>query len=237
MRISVKEFGALAVVPPKPILKGIAPLFDSKDAKVRGAAKDLTVELTRWLGHDAVRRDLIEKMRGTMQAEVQAAAEAIEIGRAVRQRLTREERANPPPDTAGVDAMDVDGGDGAVVVATDAAPRPPTRTSLPTGSILDKLEKQPKDKETPKFWDAVNSAKWKERLDAMTRLKELADAPEARIRRLRRRRQGAQENRHQGCQHRVRGRGVRCGEASPRAARNGPGRRNTAARHARQAQG
>ena len=38
MRISVKEFGTPAVVPPKPILKGIAPLFDSKDAKVRGAA-------------------------------------------------------------------------------------------------------------------------------------------------------------------------------------------------------
>ena len=56
LRISVKEFGTPAVVPPKPILKGIAPLFDSKDAKVRGAAKDLTVELTRWLGHDAVRR-------------------------------------------------------------------------------------------------------------------------------------------------------------------------------------
>ena len=56
------------VVPPKPILKGIAPLFDSKDAKIRGAAKDLTVELTRWLGPDAVKRDLIDRMRDTMQA-------------------------------------------------------------------------------------------------------------------------------------------------------------------------
>ena len=88
------------------------------------------------------------------------------------------EQANPPPDTAGVDAMDVDGGDGAVVVATDAAPRLPDAYEFADPeSILDKLEKQPKDKETPKFWDAVNSAKWKERLDAVTRLKELADAP------------------------------------------------------------
>ena len=178
MRISVKEFGTPAVVPPKPILKGIAPLFDSKDAKVRGAAKDLTVELTRWLGHDAVRRDLIEKMRGTMQAEVRAAAEAIEIGRAVRQRLTRKEQANPPPSTSMASTPAVSGGDGAVVVATDAAPRLPDAYEFADPeSILDKLEKQPKDKETPKFWDAVNSAKWKERLDAMTRLKELADAP------------------------------------------------------------
>ena len=65
-----------------------------------------------------------------------------------------------------------------MVVATDAAPRLPDAYKLADPeSILDKLEKQPKDKETPKFWDAVNSAKWKERLDAVTRLKELADAP------------------------------------------------------------
>ena len=183
MRVSVKEFGTPVVVPPKPLLKGIAPLFDSKDAKVRGAAKDLTVELTRWLGHDAVRRDLIEKMRGTMQAEVQAAADAIEIGRAVRQRLTRKEAANPPaPDTAvdHVDAMDVDGGDGAVASAATTkgdVKLPDAYEFADPESILDVLEKQPKDKETPKFWDAVNSSKWNQRLDAMTRLKELADAP------------------------------------------------------------
>ena len=183
MRVSVKEFGVPVVVPPKPMLKGIAPLFDSKDAKVRGAAKDLTVELTRWLGHDAVRRDLIEKMRGTMQAEVQAAADAIEIGRAVRQRLTRKEAANPPaPDTAvdHVDAMDVDGGDGAVASAATTngdVKLPDAYEFADPESILDVLEKQPKDKETPKFWDAVNSSKWNQRLDAMTRLKELADAP------------------------------------------------------------
>ena len=183
MRVSVKEFGVPVVVPPKPMLKGIAPLFDSKDAKVRGAAKDLTVELTRWLGHDAVRRDLIEKMRGTMQAEVQAAADAIEIGRAVRQRLTRKEAANPPaPDTAvdHIDAMDVDGGDGAVASAATTngdVKLPDAYEFADPESILDVLETQPKDKETPKFWDAVNSSKWNQRLDAMTRLKELADAP------------------------------------------------------------
>ena len=171
MRVSVKEFGTPVVVPPKPMLKGIAPLFDSKDAKVRGAAKDLTVELTRWLGHDAVRRDLIEKMRGTMQAEVQAAADAIEIGRAVRQRLTRKEAANPPaPDTAvdHVDAMDVDGGDGAVASAATTngdVKLPDAYEFADPESILDVLEKQPKDKETPKFWDAVNSSKWNQRLD------------------------------------------------------------------------
>ena len=141
------------MVPPKLILKESRP-FDSKDAKVRGAAKDLTVELTRWLGHDNVRRDLIEKMRGTMQAEVRAAAEAIEIGRAVRQRLTRVERANPPPDTAGVDAMDVDGGGGAVVVATDAAETPgrvraaPTRSPSSTSSRSSRRTRRPRSSGT-----------------------------------------------------------------------------------------
>jgi hypothetical protein len=78
-------------------IKGIAPLFESKDAKIRGAAKDLTVELTRWLGPDAVKRDLIDKMRDTMQAEVREMIGAVKAGAAARAtRLTRQEQAIPP---------------------------------------------------------------------------------------------------------------------------------------------
>ena len=68
LRATLAAFGTPGVVPPKPILKGIAPLFDSKDGKVRDAAKELTVELTRWLGVDATRKDLLEKMRAGMRA-------------------------------------------------------------------------------------------------------------------------------------------------------------------------
>ena len=192
LRIAVAAFGTPKVIAPKPILKGISHLFDSKDAKIRGAAKDLTVELTRWLGPDAVKRDLLEKMRDTMQAEVREmiALPGNEPGTCRPTRLTRAEQANPPPEP-----MDVDGGDGgegaassgvggADAMGAGAAAGAGAGSSIPDAyefadpeNILDKLEKAPADKEQPKFWDAVVSSKWKERLGALSQLRELADCP------------------------------------------------------------
>ena len=57
------------------------PLFDAKDAKVRAAAKDITVEMTKWLGAAAVKRDLIDKMRESMQADVNKAISSAEAAR------------------------------------------------------------------------------------------------------------------------------------------------------------
>ena len=178
IRAVVCEFGTPKVVNPKPILKGIAPLFDSKDAKIRGAAKDLTVELTRWLGQGAVRRDLIDKMRGTMQAEVSAMIEQQSedaTGAARPTRFTRKEQASG----ASSDPMDVDddataGGDGA---EEDAAVVPDSYEYSDPETILDKLEKAPENKEQPRFWEAIVSAKWKERLGALTQLREVSDVP------------------------------------------------------------
>ena len=186
LRIAVAAFGTPKVIAPKPILKGISHLFDSKDAKIRGAAKDLTVELTRWLGPDAVKRDLLEKMRDTMQAEVREmiALPGNEPGTCRPTRLTRAEQANPPPER-----MDVDGGDGGEgevsggVGGADALGAgvggsiPDAYEFADPENILDKLEKAPADKEQPKFWDAVVSSKWKERLGALSQLRELADCP------------------------------------------------------------
>lgn len=194
LRLAVAEFGTPKVVPPKPILKGMSHLFDSKDAKIRGAAKDLTVELTRWLGPDAVKRDLLDKMRDTMQAEVREmmGQPGNAPGAARPTRRTRAEQANPPPEP-----MDVDGGDrGVAGEATGAgageSAGDATASSAAAGEggalpdayeyadpeiILEKLDKAPPDKEQPKFWDAIVSTKWKERLGALSQLKELADCP------------------------------------------------------------
>ena len=191
LRIAVAAFGTPKVIAPKPILKGISHLFDSKDAKIRGAAKDLTVELTRWLGPDAVKRDLLEKMRDTMQAEVRemTALPGNEPGTGRPTRLTRAEQANPPPEP-----MDVDGGDGGEGAASGGGGGAGGADAMGAGAgvggsipdaygfadpedILDKLEKAPADKEQPKFWDAVVSSKWKERLGALSQLRELADCP------------------------------------------------------------
>ena len=179
LRAALASFGTPGVVPPKPILKGIAHLFDSKDGKVRDAAKDLTVELTRWLGVDAVRKDLLEKMRAGMRAEVEAAVAKAGVGLARATRMTRKDRANgvfaPPGD--GSTPMDVDGDVDAHLTATAPASLPDAYEFADPESVLDKLEKAPAEKEQPKFWDAIVSSKWKERLGALSQLRALADHP------------------------------------------------------------
>ena len=79
--------------------EGLVPLFDAKDAKVRAAAKDITVEMTKWLGAAAVKRDLIDKMRESMQADVNKAISSAEgsLGRRescgeIKRRTTRARR-------------------------------------------------------------------------------------------------------------------------------------------------
>lgn len=184
LRVTIASFGTPKVLPPKPVLKGISHLFDSKDAKIRGAAKDLTVELTRWLGPDAVKRDLLDKMRDTMQAEVREMIGENPPGLPRATRLTRAEQADPPPEP-----MDIDGEEETVGANLDTSGGPATGAPGAEGAIpdayeyadpeviFDKLEKTPADKEQPKFWIAIVSAKWKERLGALSQLRELADCP------------------------------------------------------------
>ena len=164
-------------IPPKPILKGIAHLFESKDGKIRDTAKELTVELVRWLGVDVVRKDLLEKMRAGMRVEVQESIALVVPGAARPARMTRAQQANPPSTP-----MELD--DTATHPAEDGAQNTHLQSVIPEAyefadpeQVLDTLEKAPADKGQPKFWDAVVSAKWKERLNALSQLRELCDHP------------------------------------------------------------
>ena len=47
-------------------MKMLPELFDHPDANVRACAKGLTIELCRWIGKDAVKNLLFDKMRDTM---------------------------------------------------------------------------------------------------------------------------------------------------------------------------
>ena len=54
------------MVPPKRIMKMLPELFDHPDQNVRACSKGLTIELCRWIGKDAVKNLLFDKMRDTM---------------------------------------------------------------------------------------------------------------------------------------------------------------------------
>ena len=57
-----RQFGT-EVIPPKRVLKLLPDLFTHADEKVRAMAKAVAVELTKWIGKDAVKRLLLADLR------------------------------------------------------------------------------------------------------------------------------------------------------------------------------
>jgi cytoskeleton-associated protein 5 len=180
--MAVKTFGTPKVVPAGAMLKGLVPLFDAKDAKVRAAAKEITVEMTRWLGSDAVKRDLIDKMRDSMQADVNKAIASVESGARPSRFLRREQAAADAADvgasTSGAGPSDESTTmtNNAAGASTQAAAVPDAYDYAEPVSILPLLDR-PGEGENPKFWDGVVSKKWQERQYALQTLTRLASAP------------------------------------------------------------
>ena len=174
---AVRDFGTPKVVPANVILKGLAPLFDAKDAKVRAAAKDITVEMTKWLGAAAVKRDLIDKMRESMQADVNKAISSAEGSARPTRVLRRDQAANDAGATSTSDVTSVRDAPAAESTSS-AAPvaAPDAYEYSEPESILPLLDK-PGEGENPKFWDGVASKKWQERLYALQTLTKVASAP------------------------------------------------------------
>ena len=180
--MAVKAFGTPKVVPAGAMLKGLVPLFDAKDAKVRAAAKEITVEMTRWLGSDAVKRDLIDKMRDSMQADVNKAIASVESGARPSRFLRREQAAADAADV-GASTSGAGPSDASTTTTTNAAGTSTQAVAVPDAydyaepvSILPLLDR-PGEGENPKFWDGVVSKKWQERQYALQTLTKLASAP------------------------------------------------------------
>ena len=180
--MAVKTFGTPKVVPAGAMLKGLVPLFDAKDAKVRAAAKEITVEMTRWLGSDAVKRDLIDKMRDSMQADVNKAIASVESGARPSRFLRREQAAADAADV-GASTSGAGPSDESTTMTTNAAGASTQAAAVPDAydyaepvSILPLLDR-PGEGENPKFWDGVVSKKWQERQYALQTLTRLASAP------------------------------------------------------------
>ena len=177
---AVREFGTPKVIAPGAILKGLAPLFDAKDAKVRTAAKEITVEMTRWLGAQAVKRDLIDKMREAMQADVNKAIANIESNARPTRFLRKDKPMDDYPTTVSSEPGDSDTRDASVSAmgasTSTVETAPDAYEYSEPESILPLLDK-PGEGENPKFWDGIVSKKWQERQYALQTLTKLASAP------------------------------------------------------------
>lgn len=142
---AVSQFGT-KVVPPKRIMKMLPELFDHPDANVRACAKGLTIELCRWIGKDAVKNLLFDKMRDTMKKELEVEVESVVPG-AKPTRKIRSEQALEETETA---------------VASVATAGPTDDVAAAGNSEIDEYDLvDPVDILTPlgksSFWDGVVS--------------------------------------------------------------------------------
>ncbi|KXZ46795.1 TOG1 protein [Gonium pectorale] len=159
------------VVAPQPIIKALPALFESKDGKAREKVKEIVVELARWMGPDAVRTLLFDKMRDAMRDDINRAMEVVEMARQP-ERLTRKQQAKAA-DMRDLGPAVVGGAASATNdVAMEDAPPPeadPYDFAEPK-KVLNELK-------TENFWSKLEEKKWTERRDALLLLKGLADTP------------------------------------------------------------
>ncbi|EFJ44246.1 microtubule organizing protein mora [Volvox carteri f. nagariensis] len=160
------------VVAPQPMIKALPALFESKDGKARDKVKDLVMELARWLGPDAVRTMLFEKMREVMRDELNRNLEGLELSRKPP-RLTRKQQAKAADarEQAPVgNGATSNGGAAAAAAEDEPPPEADPYDFVDPKKVLSELK-------SDSFWDKLEEKKWTERRDAVLLLKGLADTP------------------------------------------------------------
>ncbi|XP_078437424.1 ARM repeat superfamily protein [Wolffia australiana] len=158
---ALSDFGS-KVVPPKKILKMLPELFDHQDQNVRASSKGLTLELCRWIGKDAVKSILFDKMRDTMKKELEAELSNV-TGIAKPTRKIRSEQDKEIEEET--------------IAETSVAG--PSEESVAEETVVDEYDLvDPVDilgpLEKSGFWDGVKATKWSERRDAVAELTKLA---------------------------------------------------------------
>ncbi|PNH12606.1 Protein MOR1 [Tetrabaena socialis] len=169
---TINHFGH-RVVTPNPILKALPALFESKDGKAREKVKEIVVEMSRWMGADAVRTLLFSKMRDAMRDDINRAMELVEPAKQP-QRLTRKQQVKAAEMLErGVPAAEMGpatGSAAAVAVQEELPPQADPYDYAEPKKVLGELKHDV-------FWDKLEEKKWTERRDALLLLKSLADTP------------------------------------------------------------
>ncbi|CAI9087519.1 OLC1v1021600C1 [Oldenlandia corymbosa var. corymbosa] len=159
---ALSEFGS-KIVPPKRILKMLPELFDHQDQNVRASSKGLTLELCRWIGKDAVKSILFEKMRDTMKKELEAELANVSGAGKPTRKIRSEQDKEPEPESVSEVVVSGTSED----VATEVPQEIDEYELVDPVDILTPLEKSG-------FWEGVKATKWSERKDAVAELTKLA---------------------------------------------------------------
>ncbi|KAJ9516595.1 hypothetical protein QJQ45_015220 [Haematococcus lacustris] len=171
-------FGVKVIIP-QPVIKATPAVADSKDGKAREKAKELVVELSRWVGPEVIRSALFKDMRDAMKEEIdRGMQEVAALGRPKPERFTRKEQARQAalraqqeasgaPADAGGAAAD-SGGAAAAAVEEVQAEVDPYEFAEPR-DVLKDLKKE--------WWENLEAKKWSDRKGSLTQLKELCTYP------------------------------------------------------------
>jgi cytoskeleton-associated protein 5 len=175
---AVSVFGAGTVIDPKPLFKSLPAVFGHSNAGVRDKAKELTIELSSWVGPAVVQSVLIDKMNDAMKKDVATSIAALPPGKKRPLRFTRKEAADGnDADDDGAVPMDVD--ENNIIVhagdADDELGSDPYDFSDPVDIFapLNKTLIVVGDDSIP-FWDCFESKKWNVRKGALEKIKEVA---------------------------------------------------------------
>ncbi|GFH15736.1 uncharacterized protein HaLaN_12024, partial [Haematococcus lacustris] len=171
---AISLFGVKVIIP-QPVIKATPAVADSKDGKAREKAKELVVELSRWVGPEVIRSALFKDMRDAMKEEIdRGMQEVAALGRPKPERFTRKEQARQAalraqqeasgaPADAGGAAAD-SGGAAAAAVEEVQAEVDPYEFAEPR-DVLKDLKKE--------WWENLEAKKWSDRKSSLTQLKEL----------------------------------------------------------------
>ena len=163
------NFGVRSV-DPKPVLKQLPKIFGHADKNVRAEGQNLAVELYRWL-KEAMKTVFWSELKPVQQQDLEKMFEKVkEEPNPKQQRFTRAQQAQMAAASATV-GNDV-GGEPDVVEAEEAEEEAVEVDGFDLAEPVDVESKIPSD-----FQDNMNSAKWKDRKEALDALFNVANTP------------------------------------------------------------
>ena len=152
----------------KVLLRQVPKLFDAKDVKVRGAAKELTAEFCRWIHPGVIREVLLQGAREALKKDVEALISQNEGQQVKPLKALRGEEE--PAAVAGGEATaeeGVEAGAGAGAPAKEEPKIDAFDLSEPVAVLPDLAE----------FWSGLKEQKWSKRRDALLVLRVKASVP------------------------------------------------------------
>ncbi|THD23002.1 Cytoskeleton-associated protein 5 [Fasciola hepatica] len=146
----------------KALFKELPRLFDDRDKNVRGEAKNVTIEIHRWIG--AASKTLFNELKPVVVSELNAILDALPPEKPVPTRYLRSQKPQEQPE-GGVDNV---GGQ----ASSGAAAATEVEDEMNLIDPVDVLSKVPNE-----YWSLITEKKWQERQQALEALEKITNVP------------------------------------------------------------